>query len=150
MKWLYVLFLMIIVAGCDTDSLEDDEPEVNNNNNNNKDITLPSLKKNLTTATYATYQILLSFDNGGDDTENMSATVFYETYTGTPSEEPTKSDLTERDNMRVYKSIKTTTFFETSHATGNTKWVYYYVRCSNSKGSVETKLYKKYIPQYYH
>lgn len=147
MKWLYVLFLMIVVVGCDTDSLKDDEPEVNNNNN--KDITLPSLKKDLTTATYATYQILLSFDNGGDDTENMSATVFYETYAGTPSEEPTKSDLTERDNMRIYKSSRTITYFESSHATGNAKWVYYYVRCSNSKGSIETDIFKEYIPQSY-
>lgn len=143
-KWLWLLFVIFSIVSCDSDTIEVDEPEINID----ESITLPSFKKNLTTATHATYQILLSFDNGGDITENMNATVYYETYAGTPSEEPKKSDMTERDNMRVYQSTRTTTFFEKSHATGNAKWVYYYVRCSNSKGSIETELYKKYIPQY--
>lgn len=99
----------------------------------------PSLDKYLTTTDLDGFSLRARFDNGGDKTENMSCTVYWKAYSSKPSSTPSRSDLTEAETMRVYASTSTKTTFDKSHAGyGVRTYIYYYMKCRNSRYSCTT------------
>ena len=140
-----VLFVgtMLIISGCDK---ENGSIDYSGNGSSSSKITMPSFDKFLSTVDTDGFAIRARFKTGGDSEGNIRATVHWKNYSGRPSSTPGKSDLTKSENMRqrdvTYHntgSKKGTTesiVFEKEHGgyNGGT-YIYYYVECTNSKGT---------------
>ena len=133
---LFALALTGMMACEEDDVRQDTDIEINIPS---KDVTPPSLEKYLTTTDMDGFSIRARFDNGGDDTSNMSCTVHWRAYTSKPSSRPSMSAMNRHESMRVYASTKKSTTFDKSHAgySGGT-YIYYYMECENSKYTCTT------------
>ena len=133
-----MLILSTFVCCDKEDSVYDDSPS---GSGIEADLAPPSLDKYLTTTDLDGFSIRVRFDNGGDETENMRCTVYWKAYSSKPSRTPSASELTRVEQMRVYSSTKTKTTFDLSHAGyGVGTYVYYYMKCQNSKYSCTTSV----------
>ena len=148
---LTMLILSIGLVSCGTDE-PDDPSEPNDKNTSAQRISKPSFDKFLTTTDRDGFSIRVRFKTGGDTESNLSARVYWKAYSGKPSTKPTKSDLTKVESMRQYgaatyhntgskKGMTESITFDRSHGgyNGGT-YIYYYVECTNSKGSAESPL----------
>lgn len=142
--WLF--FAATLLASCG-----EDEPYVPDRNNDyvsstTEKIVKPTFKKDLSAGINDGVKFYCRFDNGNDDSDNMSCIVHWIAYYNKPSSTPTKSDMYYHDNMRLYQQSSSSTVFEKEHA-GRKTWgyVYYYFECSNSKGSTETDISHVYV-----
>ncbi len=101
----------------------------------------PTYDKNLTTTDLDGFSIRLRFKNGGDSYGNMSCTLYWNSYSSKPSKTPKKTEMRKTEDMRIYDHNKRSTVFDKSHAGyhGGT-YIYYYAKCSNSKGACETNV----------
>lgn len=135
--YFYIMLIASMFVSCSEDDNEMDDnytlPETET------DLETPTLDRYLTTTDLDGFSIRARFDNGGDKTENMSCTVYWKAYSSKPSKTPSASELTKRESMRVYASTKITTTFDKSHAGyGDGTYIYYYMKCQNSRFSCTT------------
>ena len=137
-KVLGIFIASLLMVGCDKDE------DITQSTDIDIDLTTigePSLDKYLTTTYLDGFSIRARFNNGGDDTENMSCTVYWKAYSSKPSKTPKASDLTKAESMRVYASTKIKTTFDKSHAGyGKGTYIYYYMKCRNSRYSCTTSV----------
>lgn len=98
------------------------------------------------------FSIRVRFKTGGDNESNLSATVYWKSYSKKPSSTPAKKELTKVESMRQYgsavyhntgskKGMTESIVFDKSHAgyNGGT-YIYYYVECKNSVGSASSSI----------
>lgn len=143
--------MALLCSSCETD--EPKNPSSSSSSTTNKQtISKPSFDKFLSTSDKASFSIRVRFKTGGDKEQNLSATVHWKAYSSKPSKTPSKSDLTKVESMRQYgaatyhntgskKGMTESIVFDKSHAGysgGN--YIYYYVECSNSKGSASSSI----------
>lgn len=115
-------------------------------------ISAPKFDKFLTTTDLDGFSIKARFKTGGDKESNLSATVYWKSYSKKPSSTPTKKDLTKVERMQQYgsatyhntgsqKGMTESIVFDKSHAgySGGT-YIYYYVECKNSVGSASSSI----------
>lgn len=135
--YFYIMLIASMFVGC-----SEDDDERNDNyipSEVETDLEEPELDRYLTTTDLDGFSIRARFDNGGDKTENMSCTVYWKAYSSKPSKTPSASELTRVESMRAYASTKTSTTFDKSHAGyGGGTYIYYYMKCQNSRFSCTT------------
>lgn len=143
------LILFLSFGSCDTD-----EPTSSSNSlgDKNQRITAPSFDKWLTTTDTDGFSIRVRFKTGGDKESNINAKVYWKAYTKKPESKPSKKELSTTETMRQHgaatyhktgtkKGMTESIVFDKSHAgTRGGKYIYYYVECSNSKGSAESPI----------
>lgn len=152
-----IITLLIVTIYCTTLSScdRDDEPKSGSisttSSTTSKSITKPSFDCFLSTSDLASFSIRVRFKTGGDKEQNLNATVHWEAYSSKPSKTPTKKDLTHVESMRQYgsatyhktgskKGMTESIVFDKSHAGYRGCYIYYYVECSNSKGSANSSV----------
>lgn len=148
-KFVLLSLSFLCLTACDPD----DEPKSTSASTSSyQRITAPSFDKFLSTSDYASFSIRVRFKTGGDKEQNMSARVHWQAYASKPSKTPSKSDLTKVESMRQYgaatyhntgvkKGMTESIVFDKSHAGySGGKYIYYYVECSNSKGSASSSI----------
>lgn len=146
------LSLALLFWSCETDEPDAPSNSSSQNTSNRQKITKPSFDKFLTTTDSDGFSIRVRFKTGGDKEENLGATVHWKAYSKKPASKPSKSDLTKVESMRKYgaatyhktgskKGMTESIVFDKSHAgvNGGT-YIYYYVECTNSKGSADSPL----------
>lgn len=145
-KIFYLLSMLIIVSlssialvSCGDSNDEDDEYIPPTEQEEAQNLSKPTLKKILTTTTTTDVSFRCRFDNGGDDSDNMSCTVHWKTFASKQDVTPDPSSLTKSESMRQYGSTSTTTTFDRSHSgfSGGDR-IYYYFECKNSKYTTKT------------
>ena len=136
-----------IITSCDPDN----DPKPSSSTTNTQTITKPSFDKFLSTSDFASFSIRVRFKTGGDKETNLNATVHWKSYSTKPSKTPSKSELTKVESMRQYgsatyyntgskKGMTESIVFDKSHAGYSKCYIYYYVECSNSKGSATSSV----------
>ncbi|MDE7334854.1 MAG: hypothetical protein K2N10_00900 [Muribaculaceae bacterium] len=153
MKFSKLVIIATAILGISASSCEKDEPKVSSSytsSTTKQTITRPSFDKFLSTSDKASFSIRVRFKTGGDKEQNLSATVHWAAYSTKPSKTPPKSDLTKIESMRQYgaatyhktgakKGMTESIVFDKSHAGySGGYYIYYYVECSNSKGSASS------------
>lgn len=150
---LLSLVLCFVMASCGGD--EPDKPSSGTSGGSTpggsttQRITKPSFDKDLSTSDLASFSIRVRFKTGGDKESNLSATVHWNSYRSKPSKTPSKKDLTKTESMRQYgsatyhntgskKGMTESIVFDKSHAGYGGSYIYYYVECTNSKGSASS------------
>ena len=133
-----ILFLSTFVA-CDKEEYDNSYspsgPDVET------DLEPPSFDKYLTTTDLDGFSVRARFNNGGDVRENMSCILYWKAYSSKPSRTPSASELRNAESMRIYSSTKTKTVFDKSHAGyGVGTYIYYYMKCQNSRYSCTTSV----------
>ncbi len=155
MKVIKIIYLVFILCVVGIISCGKDEPSSSSSSSSStskQTITSPSFDKFLTTSTTSGFSIRTRFKTGGDKEDNLSATVYWKSYSTKPSKKPSKSDLTKVETMRQYgsatyyktgpkKGMTESIVFDKSHTgyNGGT-YIYYYVKCTNSKGSASSSI----------
>lgn len=140
---------VLLFSSCEKD--EPDVPSSSSSTTTKQTITKPSFDKFLSTSDKASFSIRVRFKTGGDKEQNLSATVHWKAYSSKPSKTPSKSDLTKVESMRQYgaatyhntgakKGMTESIVFDKSHAGYSGSYIYYYVECSNSKGSASSSV----------
>lgn len=78
----------------------------------------------------------------------MRCTVYWHAYKSKPTSTPKADDLDNVESMRISASTTISTTFEKAHAgvTGGT-YIYYYMKCYNSKYSCQTPVTYTIIPR---
>lgn len=147
------IFMVIALLCSSCEPEEPKNPSSSSSSTTNKQtISKPSFDKFLSTSDKASFSIRVRFKTGGDKEQNLSAIVHWKAYTSKPSKTPSKSNLTKIESMRQYgaatyhntgskKGMTESIVFDKSHAGysgGN--YIYYYVECSNSKGSASSSI----------
>lgn len=167
-KILILNFLSITAFAISTmTSCSSNEPEMNSEyipTSSPLEISKPKYIEDLTTSS-SNVSIKVKFNTGGDIDSKVNATIHYITYNARPNSNPKKSDLLSTGVMQQYsvkyyhdndsnekygnnnesfKGITESIIFEYSSflclPTENT-YIYYYVECCNSEGSVETPIF---------
>lgn len=139
----------LVFSSCETD--EPSTQSTSSSSTNKQTITRPSFDKFMSTSDKASFSIRVRFKTGGDKEQNLSATVHWKAYSSKQSKKPSKSDLTKVESMRQYgaatyhktgekKGMTESIVFDKSHAGYNGCYIYYYVECSNSKGSASSSV----------
>ncbi len=139
-------------ASCDKDEPDSSSSSTSQGTTTSQKISKPTFDKYLTTTDKDGFSLRVRFKTGGDKESNMSATVHWKAYAKQPTSKPSKKELTKVESMRQYgaatyhntgakKGMTESIVFGKSHAgyNGGT-YIYYYVECSNSKGSAETSV----------
>ena len=143
--------LLFSVASCDKDEPSSSSSSSNQGTSSQR-VSKPSFDKFLSTTDRDGFSLRVRFKTGGDKESNMRATVYWKAYSSKPSSKPSKRELTKVESMRQYgaatyhktgskKGRTESIVFDKSHAgySGGT-YIYYYVECSNSKGSDESSV----------
>lgn len=122
-KYFAIAISLIIMLGCSVTSCgTDDEPQPSNpstgthgtGSSSTSKVSRPSFDKFLTTTSTSTVSFRARFKTGGDTESNLSARVYWKSYSSKPSKTPKKSDLTKSESMRQYGAA-------TYHNTGSKK-----------------------------
>lgn len=151
---LLSLMLCMAFTSCDKD---DDSDSPSSSTTSSQKITKPTFDKDLSTADLASFSMKVRFKTGGDEVSNLDAVVHWKSYMTKPSKTPSKSELTKTEYMRQYggatyhntgpkKGMTESIVFDKSHADGHKLYIYFYVECTNSKGSATSpvlSLYKR-------
>ena len=152
-RFLTACFILVAASSCLCSCGKDD---VISNNDiteaNNSKVSRPTFDKFLSTTDLDGFSIRVRFKTGGDKESNIYATVHWKAYLKKPSSKPSKNELTNVESMRQYgsatyhntgsqKGMTESITFDKSHAgyNGGT-YIYYYVECQNSVGSVESPI----------
>lgn len=149
LTYLLPVLLCFVIVAC-----TDDEPKSNSSSSESildkkPEITKPSFDKDLSCSDLASFSIRVRFKTGGDTESNLRAVVHWDSYTSKPSKKPSKSDLSKQESMRQYggatyhntgskKGMTESIVFDKSHAGYGGRYIYFYVECSNSKGTAES------------
>lgn len=144
------IMLCVCFTSCDPD---EDKPKLSTSTStSSQSITRPSFDKFLSTSDKASFSIRVRFKTGGDKEQNINATVHWSAYASKPSKTPSKSELSKVESMRQYGSA---TYYNTGSKKGMTEsivfdkshagysggyYIYYYVECTNSKGSASSSI----------
>lgn len=153
-----ILRLFCVFAVCALCSCGGDEPETAkdsssaNQSTSSQKVTKPSFDMFLTTTDKDGFSLRVRFKTGGDKESNLRAKVNWKAYSKKPSAKPSRSELSKSETMRQYgsatyhntgskKGMTESIVFDKSHAgySGGT-YIYYYVVCTNSKGSAESSI----------
>lgn len=151
LTWTFSLMLLFSVVSCDKDEPSSSSSSSNQGTSSQR-VSKPSFDKFLSTTDRDGFSLRVRFKTGGDKESNMRATVHWKAYSSKPSSKPSKRELTKVESMRQYgaatyhntgskKGMTESIVFDKSHAgySGGT-YIYYYVECSNSKGSDESSV----------
>lgn len=141
-------FATCLFCGCSPDV----DNDYHSSSTTAQKISAPKFDKFLTTTDLDGFSIKARFKTGGDKESNLSATVYWKSYSQKPSSTPTKKALTKVESMRQYgsatyhntgskKGMTESIVFDKSHAgySGGT-YIYYYVECKNSVGSASSSI----------
>lgn len=151
-RFIFVIatMLAVITSSCDTE--EPRHSESSSSDYPSQTISQPSFDKFLSTTDYDGFDIRVRFKTGGDKESNLSAKVHWQAFAKKPTSTPTKSDLSHVESMRQYgsatyhntgakKGMTESVVYDKSHGgySGGT-YIYYYVECTNSKGTAESPM----------
>ena len=146
-----ISILLTILTCCIITSCDTDEPTSSSSSDKKQAITKPIFDKFLSTSDKVSFSIRVRFKTGGDKEQNMSAVVYWKAYSSKPSKTPSKSDLSKKETMRQYgtavyhnsgskKGLTESIVFDKTHVGYSGSYIYYYVECSNSEGSVNSSV----------
>ena len=147
--WLIpFLFIGLSFSSCGTD----DEPSSSSSTSTtSKSVSKPTFDTFMSTSDKSSFSIRVRFKTGGDKEQNINATVHWAAYSSKPSTTPKKSDLKKVESMRQYgaatyhntgskKGMTESIVFDKSHAGYGGSYIYYYVECTNSKGTATSSV----------
>lgn len=150
-SFLCACLMCLTITSCDRDDEPTNSTTTTSSTTKTQPITRPSFDKYLSTSDKASFSIRVRFKTGGDKEENISATVHWAAFSSKQSKTPSKSDLYKVESMRQYggatyhktgakKGMTESIVFDKSHAGYSGSHIYYYVECSNSKGTATTSV----------
>lgn len=149
--WVLGLTFVFCFASCETDEPKTPSSSTNQGPTSSQKVTKPVFDKFMSVTDLDGFSIRVRFKTGGDKESNLRATVYWKAYSNKPASKPSKRELTKVESMRQYgvtyynaglkKGMTESIVFDKSHAgyNGGT-YIYYYVECSNSKGSAESSV----------
>lgn len=151
LTYLLPVLLCFAIGACTDDEPKSSSSSSESNINNKPEVTAPSFDKDLSTSDLASFSIRVRFKTGGDNENNLRAVVHWESYRSKPSKTPSKSELTKQESMRQYggatyhntgpkKGMTESIVFDKSHAGYSGCYIYFYVECTNSKGTASSSV----------